>query len=113
MEPILRPDRADPHGHYYMRKGESDENKDMMRMMDEYYQSHPTAGVMTMMSMLRMHGYAANPKCVRRLLRKMRLHAVYPQRKLSKPGNAEYVHPYLLRGLPIVRRNQVWSTDIS
>lgn len=100
-------------GHYYKRKGESDENKDMMRMMDEYYQSPPTAGVMTMTSMLRMHGYAANPKRVRRLLRKMRMHAVYPLRKLSKPGNAEYVHPYILRGLPIVRRNQVWSTDIS
>lgn len=100
-------------GHYYKRKGESDENKDMMRMMDEYHQPHPTAGVMTMTSMLRMHGYAANPKRVRRLLRKMRMHAVYPLRKLSKPGNAEYVHPYILRGLPIVRRNQVWSTDIS
>lgn len=99
--------------HYYKRKGEKEENLRIMRKMDEYYQSHPTVGVVTMSNMLRLQGLAANPKRVRRLLRKMGLQAIYPQRTLSKPGPAAYVHPYLLRGLKIERRNQVWSTDIS
>lgn len=99
--------------HYYKRKGENEENLRIMRKMDEYYQSHPTAGVVTMSNMLRLQGLAANPKRVRRLLRKMGLQAIHPQRALSKPGQAAYVHPYLLRGLKIERRNQVWSTDIS
>ena len=99
--------------HYYKRKGESDENQTVMRKIDEYYQDHPTAGVATMTNMLCLQGFIVNPKRVRRLLRKMGLQAVYPQRKLSRPGQAEYVHPYLPRGLRVVRRNQVWSTDIS
>ena len=99
--------------HYYKRKGESDENQTVMRKIDEYYQDHPTAGVATMTNMLCLQGFIVNPKRVRRLLRKMGLQAVYPQRRLSRPGRAEYVHPYLPRGLRVVRRNQVWSTDIS
>lgn len=60
-----------------------------------------------------MHGYCVNEKRVRRLMRKMNIHAVYPKPNLSKGGVAKYIHPYLLRDLAIVRRNQVWSTDIS
>ncbi|MGN0029062.1 MAG: IS3 family transposase [Marinilabiliaceae bacterium] len=99
--------------HNYKRKGENEENLRIMRKLDEYYQSHPTAGVVTMSNMLRLQGYAANPKRVRRLLRKMGLRTIHPQRALSKPGQAAHVHPYLLRGLKIERRNQVRSTDIS
>ena len=43
----------------------------------------------------------------------MGLRAVYPLKSLSKGGWIKYRMPYLLRGLQITRRNQVWSTDIS
>ena len=43
----------------------------------------------------------------------MGLEAIYPKKCLSKVGRPKYIHPYLLKGLAITRRNQVWSTDIS
>lgn len=98
---------------YYMPKEEGEMNLMLMREIDRYFLDHPTTGVVKMTSHLRMQGYCVNEKRVRRLMRKMNLYAVYPRPSLSKGGMATYVHPYLLRNLDIVRRNQVWSTDIS
>ena len=39
--------------------------------------------------------------------------AIYPKRNLSKLGQAEYIRPYLLKGLKIERPNQVWAIDIT
>ncbi len=51
----------------------------------------------------------------RRLMRLMGLEAIYPREKpqtsASEPSHRKY--PYLLRGLPIVRPNQVRVTDIT
>ncbi len=66
-----------------------------------------------MQSQLAMLDYTVNVKRVRRLMRKMGIEAIYPQKKLSKLGQAKYIHPYLLRNLEITHANQVWSTDIS
>ena len=98
---------------YYKPKGESAENLHIMELMDRYYTEHPTSGVLTMVNMLALLGITANPKRVRRLLRKMGLLAIYPRKCLSKGGKPQYFHPYLLRGMAITRSNQVWSTDIS
>ena len=54
-----------------------------------------------------------NHKRVVRLLRTMGLEAIYPKPRLSAPHPAHRVYPYLLRGVPITRVNQVWSTDIT
>jgi putative transposase len=44
----------------------------------------------------------------------MGLWTIYPKPNLSKPAAEEHViYPYLLRGLPIVRPNQVWGVDIT
>jgi len=51
---------------------------------------------------------------VRRLMRLMGIEAIYPKRpktSASEPSHRKY--PYLLRGLPIVRPNHVWGTDIT
>lgn len=100
-------------GIYYNTVGESSENLKIMRLLDEYFIDHPTYGVLQMQDYLRDEGYRINEKRVRRLLRKMGIMAIYPQRNLSKLLHAKYVHPYLLRGLPIVRANQVWAIDIT
>jgi len=66
-----------------------------------------------MHALIRSHDYAVNIKRIRRLLRLMGLEAIYP-----KPGNYRSVSehkifPYLLNGLVINRRDQVWSSDIT
>jgi len=100
-------------GLYYKTKGESVENLEIMRLMDAHFIDHPTYGVLQMQDMLGDNGYQVNEKRVRRLLRKMGIMAIYPQRNLSKRLQAKYVHPYLLRDLEINRVNQVWEIDIT
>jgi putative transposase len=98
---------------YYEPVGESEENLQIMRLMDEHYLEHPTEGVLQMQDFLFLYGFLVNHKRVRRLLRKMGIMAIYPRRNLSKLGNFKYIRPYLLKGLKINRPNQVWAIDIT
>jgi len=98
---------------YYESKGESQENLKVMRLIDEEFLRHPTHGVLQIQDFLFALGFVINVKRVRRLLRKMDIMAIYPKRNLSKLGAAQYIHPYLLRGLKILRPNQVWAIDIT
>ena len=98
---------------YYAPKGESEQNLAMMRLMDAHILEEPTAGVLTMQSMLRDKGCAAGYERVRRLMRKACIRAIYPRRHLTVLGQAKYVHPYLLRELEINRPWQVWAVDIT
>lgn len=52
---------------------------------------------------------------VRRLLRVMGIEAIYPKSKpnTSLANEQHRKYPYLLKGLPIIRPNQVWGTDIT
>lgn len=100
-------------GLYYHPVQETEENLNLMRLMDEHYLKHPTEGVLRMQDFLFLLGFLVNVKRVRRLLRKMGLMAIYPKRNLSKPGPAKYIRPYLLKGLKITRPNQVWAIDIT
>ena len=58
-------------------------------------------------------GYMVGVKRTRRLMRTMRIEAIYRKPQLSKLGNAKYIKPYLLRGLDIKEVNQVWAIDIT
>jgi len=52
---------------------------------------------------------------VRRLLQLMGIEAIYPRAKpnTSQANEQHLKYPYLLKGLPIIRSNQVWGTDIT
>ena len=54
-----------------------------------------------------------NRKRVQRLMRVMGLEAIYPKPRLSLAGKGHRIYPYLLRGVTVERRDQVWSTDIT
>lgn len=98
---------------YYKPVGESIENLKIMRLMDEHYIKHPTAGVIRMQDFLFTISIIANHKRVRRLLRLMGVLAIYPKRNLSKLGKIKYIRPYLLRGLSITKPNKAWAIDIT
>ena len=98
---------------YYKPKGESEENLEVMRIMDEHYMEHPAEGVLRMQDHLLTLSYVVNVKRVRRLLRLMGVMALNPKRNLSKLGLAKHIKPYLLRGLKIERPNQVCPIDIT
>jgi len=99
--------------YYYKPVGEKPENLEIMRLMDEEYLEHPNKGVESMVDFLLALGFVVGPKRVRRLLRKMGLMAIYPQRNLSKLGLARYIHSYKLRNLEITHSNHVWCIDIT
>jgi putative transposase len=98
---------------YYAPKGETTENLEVMRIMDEHYLKHPTEGIIRIQNLLFTLGFVVNHKRIRRLLRLMGLMAIYPKKNLSKLGLKKYIHPYLLKGLDINRPNQVWAIDIT
>ena len=84
-----------------------------MCLIDEQYTKTPFYGVPKMTAVLRRLGYTVNPKRVRRLMRKMELHAIFPKPKTSKPGEVTRNYPYLLQAVVIDAPNQVWSSDIT
>lgn len=84
-----------------------------MDLLDEQYTRTPCYGVRKMTECLQRRGYAVGRYRVRRLLRQMGLDAIYPKRRLSIPDHEHRIYPYLLRGVLIVRPNQVWSADIT
>ena len=66
-----------------------------------------------MTAVLRRDGLAVNRKRVRRLMRMMRIEAIYQKPNTSRRHPEHVVYPYLLRGLTIDRPNQVWCADIT
>jgi putative transposase len=81
--------------------------------MDRHILEEPTAGVLTMQSMLMEKGVSAGYERVRRLMRKASIMPIYPKRHLTMLKDTKYVYPYLLRGMEINRCNQVWGIDIT
>lgn len=98
---------------YYAPKEERPENLEMMRLMDKHLIVHPTEGVLSMVAFVRDFNFHVNPKQIRRLFGLMGYQAIYPRKNQSKLGMAQFIKPYLLRGLKITRPNQVWCTDIT
>ena len=57
--------------------------------------------------------WSVNRKRVQRLMRLMRIEAIYQQPNTSRSHPDHIVYPYFLRGLGIDRPNQVWCADIT
>lgn len=104
-------------GYYYKPRGESALNLELMRLMDEHYIKHPYKGAERMYIWLMMDlGYEISRNRVSRLYYEvMGLCSILPGPATSKPGKGagHQIFPYLLRGLAIIRANQVWAIDIS
>lgn len=85
----------------------------LIRLIDEEYTRHPFYGSRKMVIFLGTAGHAVNRKRVQRLMRQMGLVAMAPGPNTSRAHPEHKVYPYLLRGVPVTRPNQVWSTDIT
>lgn len=84
-----------------------------MRLIDEEYTRHPFYGSRKLVPYLGERGFIVNRKRILRLMKLMGIQAIYPKKNLSKPNQEHRIYPYLLRGMPIVAPNQVWSADIT
>ena len=85
----------------------------VMRRIDELHLDHPFAGSRMMRDLLRGEGVAIGRERVVSMMRRMGLEALYRRPNTSKPAPGHKIYPYLLRGLDVVRPNQVWAMDIT
>ena len=93
---------------YYEPAGENAENLLLMRAIDEQYLKTPFYGSRKMAEIL---GF--NRKRIQRLMRLMRIEAIYQRPRTTRAASEHKIYPYLLRKVAITRPDQVWSTDIT
>ncbi len=84
-----------------------------MRCIDELHMQYPFAGSRMMRDLLNRQGHHIGRRHTRTLMKKMGIQALYCKPNLSQANQAHRKYPYLLKGLAILRSNQVWSTDIT
>jgi putative transposase len=85
----------------------------LCRLIDEEYTRRPFYGSRKMVCFLLTQGHLVNRKRVQRMMREMGLAGMAPGPNTSKAHPEHKIYPYLLRGVAIVRPNQVWSTDLT
>jgi len=84
-----------------------------MRRIDALHLDHPFAGSRMIRDLLRSEGLAVGREQVATMMRRMDIEALYRRPNTSKPASGHKIYPYLLRGLDVVRPNQVWAMDIT
>ncbi len=99
--------------YYYEAVLETPRNLELMRLIDEIYMERSYYGTRKIKVELQKQGQDVGRDLIRALMQKMGIEAVYQKPKTSL-GNAENkVYPYLLRNVPIMHCNHVWSSDIT
>lgn len=100
--------------YYYVPCVESPLNLKLMRLIDEEHLNYPFYGYPRMcLHLSKKTGQNLNEKRIYRLMKKMRIRAIFPIPKTTIAAKGHTIYPYLLRDLRISRPNQVWSTDIT
>lgn len=94
-------------------KAPAPEDDIIKRLIDEEYTRSPFYGSRKMVAYLARCGHVVNRKRVQRLMREMGLAGMAPGPNTSQAHPQHKVYPYLLRGVAVVKPNQVWSTDIT
>lgn len=100
--------------YYYMPEPVSDEELDLMKLIDQCYLELPFYGTRRIRNwLLDKHGLVVNRKRIQRLRRLLAIETLYPKRNLSLANHQHKIYPYLLRGLDVNQPNQAWCTDIT
>jgi putative transposase len=100
-------------GLYYTRRPVCAEDLRIMRLMDELHLEDPCRGTRRLVDELLEKGVQIGRDKVRRLMQAMRIKAVYCAPRTTVADATKYKFPYLLRDLPITKRNQAWAVDIT
>jgi len=89
------------------------EELELMRRIDELHLAHPWMGSRSLRDQLNRAGVPISRDRVRRLMRKMGIHAVYRRPRTTIPERGHKVYPYLLRDRLIDCPDQVWCADVT
>ena len=100
-------------GVYRELRPANDNDLALMQRLDALFTAWPFLGSRRLAALLRAEGHTVNRKRVQRLMRLMRIAALGPKPKTTKPAPGHKIFPYLLRDIVIDRPNQVWAADIT
>lgn len=98
---------------YYRPVATPAEELELMRRIDELHLLYPWMGSRSLRDQLARQGIPISRDRVRRLMRKMGIHAVYRRPRTTIPERGHKVYPYLLRDRVIDQPDQVWCADVT
>jgi putative transposase len=98
---------------YYPPRPVSATDLEIMRLLDRLHLEFPFAGSRMLRGLLATEGCKVGRRHVKTLMKRMGIEALYRRPRTTKPAPGHKIYPYLLRGMEIVRPNQVWAMDIT
>ncbi len=98
---------------YYLPRPVPDADLAIMRRLDRLHLEFPFAGSRMLRGLLAAEGCKIGRRHVKTLMKRMGIEALYRRPRTTKPEPGHKIYPYLLRGMAIVRPNQVWAMDIT
>ena len=98
---------------YYLPRPVSAGDLELMRQIDRLHLEFSFAGARMLRGLLAANGSKAGRRHIKTLMRRMGIEALYRRPRTTKPEPGHKVYSYLLRGMEIVRPNQVWAMDIT
>ena len=98
---------------YYLPRPVPKTELAIMHRLDRLHLEYPFAGSRMLRGLLAAEGCKIGRRHVRTLMRRMGIEALYRRPRTTAPEPGHKIYPYLLRGIEIVRPNQVWAMDIT
>ena len=98
---------------YYLPRPVPEADLAIMRRLDRLHLEFPFAGSRMLRGLLVAEGCKIGRRHVKTLMQRMGIEALYRRPRTTKPEPGHKIYPYLLRGMEIVRPNQVWAMDIT
>jgi putative transposase len=80
----------------------------------EIFEKAPFYGYRRVFHELKRREIILNHKTVLKIMKSLKIEAIYPKQKMKNQGTKTLRKaPYLLKGMVVSRKNQVWTTDIT
>jgi len=98
---------------YYLPRPVPEADLAIMRRLDRLHLEFPFAGSRMLRGLLAAEGCKIGRRHVKTLMKRMGIEVLYRRPRTTKPEPGHKIYPYLLRGMEIVRPNQVWAMDIT
>ena len=98
---------------YYLPQPVPEADLAIMRRLDRLHLEFPFAGSRMLRGLVVAEGCKIGRRHVKTLMRRMGIEALYRRPRTTKPEPGHKIYPYLLRGIEIMRSNQVWAMDIT
>jgi putative transposase len=98
---------------YYLPRPVSAIDLEIMRRLDRLHLEFPFAGSRMLRGLLADEGCEVGRRHVKTLMKRMGIEALYRRPRTTQPEPGHKIYPYLLRGMEIIRPNQVWAMDIT